>query len=184
MKPHALAGRKQSAEHIQRRLEARRLNHDGEYFNPGHSPWNKGKTKETDSRIQAQAYRLIKGRKIAGDGYICVYAPDHPMSVRGYVMEHRLVMERSIGRYLYKHEEVHHVNEDKQDNRIHNLERMTKREHAAHHSNFSHLAKKVRLENWEKRRERFGPSGGNSQELYEKMWKTRRERYGKSGAKH
>lgn len=62
------------------------------------------------------------GRYLDRDGYILVLCPDHPRSRRGYVLEHRLVMERHIGRHLLPGEVVHHRNDNRTDNRIENLE--------------------------------------------------------------
>jgi hypothetical protein len=56
-------------------------------------------------------------------GYLYEYAPDHPAaSSKGYVLQHRLVMERKLGRLLKDYEIVHHINEVKTDNRPENLE--------------------------------------------------------------
>lgn len=78
-------------------------------------------------------------------GYILVSKPDHPCaSKNGLIMEHRLVMEGHIGRYLTSQECVHHKNFIKDDNRIENLQLMTHSEHKALHNRLR--AAKIREE--------------------------------------
>lgn len=47
--------------------------------------------------------------------------------------EHRLVMEKYIGRKLKESEIIHHINHDKSDNRIENLQIVTRVEHINMH---------------------------------------------------
>lgn len=74
------------------------------------------------------------GRYIDPQGYVLVLNPDR-MERNGskYVFEHRLVMERALGRKLFADEHVHHRNHDRTDNRIENLELLSAEEHAALH---------------------------------------------------
>ncbi len=71
------------------------------------------------------------GRVYDADGYVKIKIPDHPnASKAGYVLEHRLVVEKRLGRYLTTDEVVHHINGIKDDNRDENLMLLTPSEHS------------------------------------------------------
>ena len=53
--------------------------------------------------------------------YLLIKSPGHPNAVNGFVPEHRLVAEKFIGRYLTKEEVIHHLDENKKNNKIENL---------------------------------------------------------------
>lgn len=72
------------------------------------------------------------GRSLKVDGYVYAYSPDHPARSGGkckrQVLEHRLVMEKVLGRYLLPNENVHHINGNRSDNRPENLELWVKKQ--------------------------------------------------------
>jgi hypothetical protein len=63
------------------------------------------------------------GRTVTPDGYVLVrVGVDHHLSdVRGYAYEHRIVAETMLGRRLLENEEVHHDDENRQNNSPGNL---------------------------------------------------------------
>ena len=78
--------------------------------------------KKRSEALKGSKSYLWKGGKRYYDKYSALYVPDHPHSNKaGYVMEHRLVMEKSVGRYLDLKEVVHHIDNDPTNNDINNL---------------------------------------------------------------
>lgn len=102
---------------------------------------NKGKkyalgTKRTDEQKEWESIAKSKGigKKEIHNGYVRIYFPDHPKSdKRGWILEHILIMECNIGRWLKDNEVVHHKNKIRSDNRIENLQLLTRVEHSRLH---------------------------------------------------
>lgn len=77
-----------------------------------------------ENRKKSNRARPDFGRYIDKKGYVHIYSPEHPFAPKvkvPYMFEHRLVMEKHIGRFLKKGEIVHHINKIPNDNRIENL---------------------------------------------------------------
>ena len=68
-------------------------------------------------------------------GYVYIKAPKgHPTPTQNrYIKRARLIMEQHIDRYLDSTEEVHHTNDIRNDDRIENLEILSKSEHNKKH---------------------------------------------------
>ena len=82
------------------------------------------------TKCSSKCSLLFRGRYISSNGYVCVFEPNHPAaSKRGYVYEHRVIMERHIGRFLNKNEDVHHIDKNRQNNSISNLLLLSRSEH-------------------------------------------------------
>lgn len=114
--------------------------------------------KDTDRAAKAdQGFKRIGegngnwkgGKTFHSEGYAYRRMPDHPFQSNGYVLEHRVVMERwlrenepespfliQLGNNLYLSPDfiVHHRDENKTNNAIGNLECMTNEQHLRHHN--------------------------------------------------
>ena len=112
----------------------------GESFKTTHAEIRKGGGKFCsqdcyhESRKGKRSTNWKGGRK-KSRGYIELYKPEHPRSdINGYIKEHRVIMEICLGRDLDKSEIVHHKIGIRDDNRIENLEVMTRKEHQSLHT--------------------------------------------------
>jgi len=108
--------------------------------NPFHGKQHSEETKEVQRLQKLGIYNGEQnpnwrgGVKNDGRGYIMIYMPDHPRcDSKGYIYEHRLVMECKLGRPLKRTEIVHHKDRNTTNNNEDNLEIMTQSEHVRLH---------------------------------------------------
>ena len=89
---------------------------------------------EPDGRHGKNAHHWGGGRVKLESGYVYQYAPEHPNATKlGYVMQHRLIAEGVLGRFLDSKEVVHHIDGDKRNNDPSNLEVLTRGDHVKRH---------------------------------------------------
>jgi hypothetical protein len=96
------------------------------YYNPNHDTQLVCRKCANERESGINNVRWKGGREIRRGYIIIKIRPDdffYPMSdKKGRILEHRLVMAKSLGRCLHDWEIVHHKNHIKDDNRIENLQ--------------------------------------------------------------
>lgn len=113
----------------------------------GKEPWNKGGQLHYDvwnkgisnPEIAMEKHPNWKGGKTnTAQGYVSVREKTNVSK-----LEHRLVMEKHLGRKLKKDEVVHHIDGDKKNNEINNLMLFASNsDHIKHHAKLRRDAKK------------------------------------------
>lgn len=91
----------------------------------GSIPYNKGKKGLWGS--DSPTWR--GGRSKTVNGYVRVLIP----GTGSHQLEHRMIMEKHLGRKLGRKEQVHHINGIKDDNRLENLQVLDIRGHGRLH---------------------------------------------------
>ena len=96
--------------------------------------------------------RWNKGKLMSAEGYVKIrVGKTHPFSdPNGYIYEHKLVIISAYGIEYIKGKIIHHINGDKTDNRLENLEVISRCSHNKHHNTERGRDKKGRFQSKKK----------------------------------
>lgn len=85
--------------------------------------------------------RYVRGKLIDKDGYVRTSGKhSHPRSnPAGQVYEHILIMEKHLGRFVATDEIIHHIDKNKSNNTIKNLQLMTHKDHCIIHEFYKNM---------------------------------------------
>ena len=73
-------------------------------------------------------------------GYNSIYVPNHPRAYHNRILEHTVVMEKYLGRFLKENEVVHHINHNLANEHLNDIVRL--RNHLCFTSQFRKFRKK------------------------------------------
>ena len=99
----------------------------------------RGSTAAKKPKTKQKILRVVSHKDRWYNGYKMVYHPEHEGAIKtgknkGYIYEHRYMMELHLGRVLRDDEVVHHNDFNRSNNDLSNLRLMTKGEHSKLHS--------------------------------------------------
>ena len=87
------------------------------------------KMSDSHKKYVGELHPSWKGERRKCNGYIKLY-----IEKGKYILEHRIIMEKIIGRKLHRWELVHHINNVRDDNKPENLKIVTRSEHTDLHN--------------------------------------------------
>lgn len=109
------------------KLRKKQMGKNNSFYAKQHSEEFKNKLRQLyKGRTLEKHPRWKGGRWITKEGYIRINLGKYG---RKRIFEHRLIMEKHLGRLLESYEKIHHKNGIKNDNRIENLEIVCLKKH-------------------------------------------------------